>query len=134
MKTRLRKELGIFGALFAAMTMISVLDIYYVATGGGFLLLTGIPTPGGAPLWVHVMNMGIKGFWAAVAYGAVMKTLFGGVSVGRVAVLWITGLLIIALLGGLADSGALQISSAMLLGTTAYFLIGQIVARDWVCR
>jgi len=130
----LRKELGIFGALFAAMIIMSVLDIYYVATAGGFLLLTGIPTPGGAPLWVHVINMGIKGFWAAVAYAVVMKTVFGGISAIRVAVLWISGLLIIALLGGLADSGALQISSAMLVGMAAYFFIGQIIARDWVSR
>ncbi len=134
MKERVRKELGIFGALFAAMIIMSLLDIYYVATAGGFLLLTGIPTPGGAPLWVHVTNMGIKGFWAAVAYAVVMKTVFGGVSAIRVAVLWIAGLLIIALLGGLAESGSLQISTAMLVGMAAYFFIGQVVARDWVSR
>lgn len=134
MRTRLRKELGIFGALLAAMAIMSVLDIYYVATAGGFLLLTGVPTPGGAPLWVHVMNMGIRGFWAAVAYGAVMKTVFGGVSVMRVTVLWCAGLSIIALLGTLVDCGALPISSAMLLGTAAYIFIGQIIARDWVSR
>lgn len=134
MKINLRKELGIFGALFAAMIMMSVLDIYYVATAGGFLLLTGIPRPGGAPLSIHVVNMGIKGIWAAVAYAVVMKAVFGGVSTFRVAVLWIAGLFIIALLGGLADIGAVQISTAMLVCMAAYFFIGQVIARDWVSR
>ncbi|THV20657.1 hypothetical protein [Peteryoungia ipomoeae] len=131
---RLKKEFGIFGALFFAMAIMSMLDIYSMGTAGGFLLLTGVPTQGGAPLWVHVMNMGIKGFWAAIAYGAAMKAVFGGVSAIRVAALWIAGLLIIGFLGGLAENGVLQISTAMLVGIAAYFLIGQIIARDWVSR
>lgn len=131
---RLRKEVAIFGALFAAFATVTAIDVVYVATMGAFIFLSGIPTPGGAPVSIHVINFGIKGGWAAVAYSIVMRLAFGRISPLRVLVLWAVGLATVALLGSMAATGVIGTSAAFLIGTAAYLLIGQFIARDWVSR
>ena len=131
---RLRKELSIFGALFAAFATLTAIDVVYVVTMGKFVFLSGIPTPGGAPVSIHVFNLGIKGGWAAFAYGLVMRLAFGRVHPMRVALLWAIGLALVALLGSLAAAGVVRADVAFLIGLAVFLAVGQFVARDWVAR
>lgn len=134
MWARLRKELGIFLASIAAFSVAVMLEVFYVITMGQFFFLTGIPTPGGAPLIIHVMNMGLKGAYAATAYAIVMRLWFGKISIGRVAALWAFGLFVIALLGWAAMMGVLTINVASNLGLATFFVISLLLIRDWVSR
>jgi hypothetical protein len=131
---RVRKELGIFLASFVAVVILFVLEVFYVVTMGKFIFLTGIPTFGGAPLYIHVQNMGLKGAYAALAYTLVMRVWFGKIALTRVALLWGIGLCGIAALGQAAMSGVLSIGAANNLGLIVFFVIGQFLARDWVSR
>ena len=131
---RLRKELSIFGALIAAFVTVTAIDVVYVMTMGKFIFRSGIPTPGGAPVSIHVFNFGIKGGWAALAYGLVMRLGFGRVRPMRVALLWAVGLALVALLGSLAAAGVVRADAAFLVGLAVYLAVGQFVARDWVSR
>jgi hypothetical protein len=131
---RLRKELSIFGALFVALLTVTAIDMVYLMTMGKFIFLSGIPTPGGAPVSIHVFNFGIKGGWAALAYGLVMRFAFGRVHPMRVALLWAVGLALVALLGSLAAVGVVGADAAFLIGLAVYLAVGQFVARDWVSR
>ena len=131
---RLRKELSIFGALFAAFATVTAIDVVYVMTMGKFVFLSGIPTPGGAPVSIHVFNFGIKGAWAALTYGLLMRLTFGRVHPMRVALLWAAGLALVALLGSLAATGVVTAEAAFLIGLAVYLAVGQVVARDWVSR
>ncbi len=124
----------IFAALFAGLFVLTCLDVLYMRTMGGYPLLTGIPTPGGAPLFIHVINMGLKGAYAALAYGLVMRGLFGRVSWGRVAVLWAVGLTIVAVLGGMAMAGALSVELMGWIGLALYFAIGHLFVGAWVSQ
>ena len=131
---RLKKELSIFGALFAALVTVTVIDSLYLATMGALVFLSGIPTPGGAPVYIHVLNFGVKGGWAALVYALIMRAFFGQVNARRVAALWASGLVVIAVLGSAAGAGALEVGQALLIGLGTYLLIGQFLARDWVSR
>lgn len=131
---RFQKELSIFGALFVALLTVTAIDVVYVMTMGKFVFLSGIPTPGGAPVSIHVFNFGIKGGWAALAYGLVMRSAFGRVHPMRVALLWAVGLALVALLGSLAAVGVVRSGAAFLIGLAVYLAVGQFVARDWVSR
>jgi hypothetical protein len=131
---RVRKELGFFLASFAAFSVAVLLDVFYVITMGQFYFLTGIPTPGGAPFLIHVINMGLKGAYAATAYAIVMRLWFGKISISRVAVLWVFGLFVIALLGSAAITGGLSVNAAVSLGLVTFFVSSLLVARDWVSR
>jgi hypothetical protein len=131
---RLGADLAIFAALFTGRAIYFALEVVYLATRGGLVFLTGIPTPGGAPLSIHLINVAIKGGWAALGYGLVLRLLFGRLNVGRLACLWLFGLGCIGGSGHLAISGNVPIQvigNAVLL---IYLLFGQIVARDWVSK
>ncbi|MGL6209978.1 MAG: hypothetical protein ACRC14_09145 [Paracoccaceae bacterium] len=131
---RVRRELAIFAALFVGLFVYCALEVYYLLTLGGFFPLTGIPTPGGAPLIIHLINVAIKGAWAAFSYGASMRLMFGKVRIARVLSLWLFGIATIAVLGTLVFQGLLDIRVIGNLTIVVYVLIGQIVVRDWVSR
>jgi hypothetical protein len=133
-RPRIRRELAIFAAVFAGLFVYTALEILYVLTLGGLFFLTGVPTPGGAPLAIHLMNTAIKGGWAALAYVGVMRMFFGPIRWPRVAVLWATGLVIIGAFASLAMQGTIAAPSAGNAVLVAYVVIGQIIARDWVAR
>ena len=129
-----KRELKIFLALLAALFTVTALDVFYVLSMGGVFFLTGVPTPGGAPIGIHVLNFGIKGGWAALAYGLVMRVAFGSMNPMRLFVLWVIGLAIILLLGTLAATKTLEMQSASFIGMGLFLVIGQLIARDWVSR
>ncbi|MDR5652286.1 hypothetical protein [Ruixingdingia sedimenti] len=129
-----RRYLGVLGALAAGFLTWFLLEVLYVMTLGRVIPLTGIPTPGGAPVWIHVLNTGVKGAWAALAYGLVMRLVFGRVRWLRVALLWLVGLASAAALGGMAASGTISHDAGLLVALAGYGLIGMVIARDWVSR
>ncbi len=129
-----RKNLGIVLATVAALFTFWALDALYVLAMGRFFLLTGIPTPGGAPLAIHVFNMGLKGGYAALIYMLVMRSWFGRVAPKRVAVLWTVGLIVVAMLGGAAKNGVLSPLMATNIGLFAFAAISLFFARDWVSK
>lgn len=111
-----------------------LLEVLYIMMMGRFIPLTGIPTPGGAPLSIHVMNMGIKGAWSALVYGLVMRWAFGKVVWSRVALLWLVGIAVVAVLGGLAAADLIPVAVAGWVGLAAYWATGQFIARDWASQ
>lgn len=129
-----RRHLGVLGALAAGFLTWFLLEVLYIVTLGWFIPLTGIPTPGGAPVWIHVLNTGVKGAWAALAYGLVMRLVFGRVRWLRVALLWLVGLASAAALGGMAASGTISPDAGFLVALAGYGLIGMVIARDWASR
>jgi hypothetical protein len=131
---RVQRELKIFAAVFAGLFVYTALEIFYLTTYGGFFLLTGLPTPGGAPLAVHLMNTGIKGGWAALAYVAVMRLYFGPIIFLRVVALWALGLGVIGVLASMAMHGTIAGPTVGNLATFAYLLVGQMIARDWIAQ
>jgi hypothetical protein len=130
----LRNELSIFTALFSAGVVLTVLDGIYAVTGSVLIPLTGIPAHRDAPLSIHVMNIAVRGVWAAYAYGFVMRAFFGRVSASRVSRLWFLGLAIIALLGAFAPFGAISTSTGFGLCLSLYLITGKVFVRDWVFR
>lgn len=129
-----RREFSILGALLAGLVTYMVIEVIYVSTMGAFIFLHGIPTPGGAPLWIHLANTGIKGAWSALAYALVMRWAFGRVRPTLVAALWTIGLIILALLGGLAMQGVIASTTAENVALLSYLGLGWLVVRDWPSR
>jgi hypothetical protein len=131
---RVKRELAIFAAVFAGLFAYTALEVFYLRSYGGLFILTGVPTPGGAPLEIHLMNTAIKGCWAALAYVGVMRLFFGPIHWPRVAVLWAGGLAIIGIVASMAMQGMIALATAGNLALLAYVFIGQVVVRDWIVR
>lgn len=131
---RLRKEAGIAAATLAALATYVTLEVIYLLTFGRFVILTGLPTPGGAPLEIHIANMGLKGAYAALVYLLLMRLWFGRIVWWRGIVLWAVGLLTVALLGSAATAGWLTQNVAANVGLAAFVAVSLFVARDWVAR
>jgi hypothetical protein len=129
-----RKYAGIVLATVAALFVFILLEVVYVRTLGRMYFLTGIPTPGGAPLGIHVLNMGLKGGYSALAYALVMRLWFGRVFPRRVAALWLIGLIIVAIFGYAAMKGLMSPQMAGNIGLLAFLVISLVIARDWVSR
>ncbi len=130
----LRRETGFVLAGLAGTLIFVALEVIYLRSLGRLVFLTGIPTPGGAPLAIHVFNMAVKGAWAALAYGGVMRLWFGRVSWRRLAALWAAGVVTVALLGMAAMARWIDPSSAALVGLAAPLVVSVGIARGWVTR
>jgi hypothetical protein len=134
MRAVLRRESGIVAATFAALATFVALEVIYERTFGRMVFLTGIPTPGGAPLVIHLFNLGLKGGYAALTYGLVMRLCFGRVAWARVAVLWASGLALVTVLA-IADSYELMSPANLFgIGLGLFFLCSLAIVRTWVSR
>jgi hypothetical protein len=130
----LRREAGILTATFTALASYVALEVVYLKTLGRFVILTGIPTPGGAPLVIHLFNVGLKGAYAALAYAVVMRLWFGRISWSRVAILWGSGLLFLTGLAIVDLYGFLWPALLIWIGLISYLVISTIFVRDWVSK
>jgi hypothetical protein len=130
----LRREGGILTATFTALASFVVLEFVYLKTLGRLVFLTGIPTLGGAPLGIHLFNVGLKGVYAALAYSVVMRLWFGRISWSRVAILWSSGLLLVAILAVADLYGFLWPAVLFWIGVISYLVISMVFVRDWVTK
>jgi hypothetical protein len=97
-------------------------------------LLVGFPTPGGAPYEIHLYNYGIWSLWGAIFYGFVMRVCFGKLRILRVFAIYITGMILIAVAGKLAEHGLVTLSVLSNGFLIAYVVVGLFGIRDWPAR
>lgn len=102
-------------------------------TLGSFAVITGIPTFGGAPVGIHLVNVAIWAIPATLLYGAAMRLLFHRPLVWRrIAAIYVLGVGSAAVAANLAASGILTVPQAVNGFHLVYAVVGLFVVRTWV--